>query len=665
MSSIHILESSTAEKIAAGEVVERPLSAVKELVENSIDSGATSVFVDLQDGGHSLIRISDNGCGMSKEELPIAIQRFATSKIQAFDDVYNLSSFGFRGEALPSIAAVSRLSITSRREEDEFASKLVIDGAGPVIEDAAGDKGTCIEAADLFYNTPARKKFQKTPANEVSHIVRFLSHMAVIKRGIHFRLKNNGRTIFNYPSSMTKTDCLRQIWGIQDARMFSFCNSCDVAEVSGILCSPDTDRSTRNDIMISVNGRIVKNTQTSQAVIEGYAPFLAQKRFPLAFIEIKVPADRIDVNVHPAKTEIRFLDQQRIYGFVKRAVNECVRKFRDPDFENIVESPDGLKYDCETGEIIEQPKSVNNEAFMAPMRLDREKDGQSSGRRVSSFISSILKNSSDTFNSFINEDFEEIHNLSEKPSQPQEKSQIPDNPQLTAEERIQEIVKTPEYPEEKKQLPQITEKIIVKPVEEAVQEKRMEFEIESSFVPYCQIFNTYIAAEYNDEFILIDQHAAHEKIMYEMLQAKGDEGAVQRLIVPEIIELPPAKAEIMDRYLDMFASMGIEIEDFGGNSFRISSVPFFIDRESPSEFVLDTLEAVIDESDSGDILPLEKLRSLAACKSALKANRKLSQEEMKALFSRLMKLKEPFFCPHGRPVVHKLSKQELEKIFKR
>lgn len=674
MSRIQILESDTAEKIAAGEVVERPASVVKELVENSIDSGATSIFVDLEDGGHSLIRITDNGCGMSAEDLPIAVRRFATSKIRSFDDVYSLSSLGFRGEALPSIAAVSRLSITSRMEGDEFAHRIKIEGSEILgLSEAAGDKGTCVEVADLFYNTPARKKFQKTPANEVSHIVRFLSQMAVMRRDIHFRLRNNGRVVFNYPDSMTKNDCLGKIWALGvDERLFSFHEKCDSGEVRGVLCSPDVTRSTRNEIMVSVNGRIVKNTLLIQAVIEGYAPFLPQRKYPLSFIEIEVPPDRIDVNVHPAKTEIHFVDQQKIFGFLRSAVSMCVRKFRDPEFESIRESSSGLKYNIETGEILQDRPSMTPTAFLAP-KYTAEKPGK---KRVSSFLNNLLKPSSEDFDVLLSTDGAKT----EKDSAARGAGQVsePDCYVIGAmknDDSDSRSLKTKEIATTEAPVPDCSKEVspasftleassgmtAPKPPEEVRIKVAEEFEFE----PLRQIFDTYIAAVFNGEFIMIDQHAAHEKIMYEQLKNKGDGGAGQMLLIPEIIELPPAKAVVMSKYLEHFAEMGVDVSDFGRNSFKVTSIPFFLKPEKTGEFIVDTIDAIIEETSGGEMIPIEKLRDMAACKSAIKANHRLQRNEIISLFKVLMTLDEPFFCPHGRPVIHKFTKYELEKLFKR
>ena len=636
---IQILSSETSEKIAAGEVVERPASVIKELTENAIDSGATEIFVDLENGGHSLIKITDNGCGISKDELPIAIQRFATSKITKFEDLFTINTLGFRGEALPSIGAISHLEIISKQRDEDFAYMIAVEG-GQIVEtrEASGSDGTTVTVTNLFYNTPARKKFQKTPSNEISHIVKYLSAMAVLRRDIHFRLKNNNRIVFDYPIAMNKRDCLKKIWGIPTTDvMKTFSTSCNSAKLTGIICSPDVDRSSRNEILFAVNGRIIKNTQLIQAVIEGYSPFLNTKRYPLAFLSMEIDPQTIDVNVHPAKTEIHFEEQQKIFGFVKHAINETVKSFRDPELIYTAETENGEIYDTITGEIKES--SLDN--FEQEKKIYYQPAQKVSKNKVSTYLDSMLKPIETTnIQDFL--DSEEDKFLKEQ--------LIKENIDTVQKDETTTIPKTENtncIPENKK----IKNEFI--------------FEYNYDFKPLTQIFDTYIAGEFNGEFILIDQHAAHEKIIYESLNSKGDKGSIQILLFPEIIELSNDKTEVTKKYLDYLKELGFDIEDFGNNTFKITAVPFFVEKVEIKSFIDEIITSIIDETQNKELIPLENLRHLIACKSAIKANKKLSLDEMKSLFAKLMTLKEPFFCPHGRPVIHKFTKYELEKIFKR
>ena len=637
---IQILSNETSEKIAAGEVVERPTSVIKELTENAIDSGATEIFVDLENGGHSLIKITDNGCGISKDELPIAIQRFATSKITKFEDLFKINTLGFRGEALPSIGAISHLEIISKQRDEDFAYMIAIEG-GQIVEtrEASGSDGTTVTVTNLFYNTPARKKFQKTPSNEISHIVKYLSAMAVLRRDIHFRLKNNNRIVFDYPIAMNKRDCLKKIWGIPTTDvMKTFSTSCNSAKLTGIICSPDVDRSSRNEILFAVNGRIIKNTQLIQAVIEGYSPFLNTKRYPLAFLSMEIDPQTIDVNVHPAKTEIHFEEQQKIFGFVKHAINETVKSFRDPELIYTAETENGEIYDTITGEIKES--CLDN--FEQEKKIYYQPAQKVSKNKVSTYLDSMLKPIETT-------------NIQDFLDSEEDK--------FLKEQLIKENIDTVQNNDEATSISKAESTNCIQKNKEIKNE--FIFEYDYNFTPLTQIFDTYIAGEFNGEFILIDQHAAHEKIIYESLNSKGDKGSIQILLFPEIIELSNDKTEVTKKYLDYFKELGFDIEDFGNNTFKITAVPFFVEKVEIKSFIDEIITSIIDETQNKELIPLENLRHLIACKSAIKANKKLSLDEMKSLFAKLMTLKEPFFCPHGRPVIHKFTKYELEKIFKR
>lgn len=601
--SIGVLDRYTAERIAAGEVVDRPMSVVKELTENAIDSNPSFIFVDLSDAGHELIKITDDGCGIPEEELPLAVKRFATSKISSFDDISDLSTLGFRGEALPSIGAVSRLEIVSKLQDSAYASSITVEGGNILdIRPVAGDSGTCVCVTKLFFNTPARKKFQKSASYELSQITQMLSHIALAKRDIHFRLKNGNKIIFNYPVSMTEADCLMHMWGLKEQETLkAFSGSDKEIAVRGFVCDPDFNRPSRADIIIFVNGRIVKNNQIAQAVIEGCNPFLPPRRFPCAYINIELPPSFTDVNVHPSKTEIRFSDGNKIYSLIRNSIMHAVRDSKNKviSFEPTMPK-DGnnniVHYDKFTGEIRQASPTYSE-------HIPRYRSEHPSQKEVDSYMSAV-----GYFETVLNE-----KNTSYEQSE-----------------------------------------MVCEPSTKA------------SFVPLIQLYNTYIVANLNGELVIIDQHAAHEKIIYEELAGKNNSNkASQKLLLSQVLELPTSYVSVLKENLNIFLQLGFDIEEFGGNSFIIRTIPFFVDLDELDSFFIDVLESIIEENVSKAEEPKEKLRHLISCKSAVKANKKLSFEEMTALYEKLITLREPFFCPHGRPVLHKLSLKELEKIFKR
>lgn len=609
--AIQTLDRYTADKIAAGEVVERPISVIKELVENALDSGATSVFTEILSGGQELIRISDNGCGISEEELPLAVKRFATSKISSFDDLEKLSSLGFRGEALPSIGAVSHLEIVSKTRDEEFAHKIIVEGSK--VQDirlSPGDDGTAVTVTRLFFNTPARKKFQRSVSYETSQISQLLSHLAISRRDVHFRLKSGGKILLNYPQSMKCEDCLLQIWNLESKnRLASLSSSRESVSVTGTVCEPAVTRSVRSEMILFVNGRLVRNSQIFQAVVDGYAPFLAPRRFPLAYIAITLPPHMLDVNVHPAKTEVRFADARTVYGAVREAVFEAVKTFSMPGvMERVFSDGQGnaLSYEQSTGEITESPH-VFGASFPKTDRVAQQ--------------------------SPLYEPLQPAY-VSEKPSLRQVSQYL----DFTAPSETAEDL----------------------PGKAAAENGKTDDRV---FVPITQLYDTYILGKLGADVILIDQHAAHEKIVYEYLKNAEKNPAGQGLLLPEVLELSPALSSMLTGHLELLRRLGFIIEEFGEHTFSVRSLPYFVGRDDFRDFIVDVISSLDAKASAEE--KLESLKHRIACRSAVKANQKLSFDEMYSLYEQLLQLREPFFCPHGRPVMYNLTKEELEKIFKR
>ncbi|MDQ7823242.1 MAG: DNA mismatch repair endonuclease MutL [Candidatus Eremiobacteraeota bacterium] len=587
MAQIRILDRDTREKIAAGEVIERPLSVVKELVENSIDAGSTSITVELQDGGVREMKITDNGCGMAPGDMGLAVQRFATSKIADFDDLEKLATLGFRGEALPSIAAVSRMEITSRPEGEECAFRLVIEGgeAGEIRE-APGDRGTHISVTKLFFNTPARKKFLKNPVQETAQISHLLSKIALSRRDIHFRLKSNGKNVFSFPAAMGVRDCLATLWTVEDQDDIREM-TCQEGSLSirGYLCHPRIVRGNRQEETVFVNGRLIKSSLILQALQDGYHPLVPPRRYPLALLFLTLPGGELDVNVHPTKTEIRFEKANSIFRMVRDAVAAATRQFRIPSYEALVTEVKeqgrersfqiGLPYDSVTGEVIDEA-------------------GESGG-----------------------------------PWNP---------PEAPRELKSPSPWKAPPAPEKA-----------------------------SGFLPLAQLYGTYIVGEKNGALVIIDQHAGHERIVYEELDGKesATHSMAQGMLFSPVYEFSPSESLFLSEHLDELSRMGLSMEHFGGTSFRVLSMPPFIKEREVEPFVRTVLSELMEGRKSQDSDIPERLRKIMACRGSVQAGDRLTPEEMSALEKNLMETCDPFHCPHGRPTMIRLERDDLEKLFKR
>jgi len=590
---IVILDRDTSEKIAAGEVVERPLSVVKELVENSIDAGSGSVSVDLEDGGSSVIRIVDDGCGMTRDELELAVCRFATSKIRSFDDLESLATLGFRGEALPSIGAVSTLEITSRLHDAEHGHRITLEGGvKKSVKEAAAEKGTFIEVRQLFFNTPARKKFQKSPSQETAQITHFLARMALAYSSVHFVLSANGRPVFNFPPAVSERERLMELWKLKDAD--------DLKEVDyrkrsisirGFFCNPCHTRGNRLEIITFVNGRMIKSPLLMQAVQEGYQPFVPDRKFPQALLFLEIPGSEIDVNVHPSKVEIRFASAGQIFREVRDVTAGTVRKFSTA-------------------------VSAGGSAYSFPVAYQAGKPG------------------------------------------------YPDFDLRTGEVRESRQGELPGFSGYEEYVSRSADQLT------SAGKSEMQGAIAGSggsFFPLAQILNTYIVGDMNGELVVVDQHAAHERVTYERLVRRDEQSpsSLQGLLFSDVLELSDAESALLMEKLPLFTSYGVELEHFGGNSFRIRAIPAFMSERDAGELIREVLGDLLDgrEREGADFG--ESVRRLMACHGSIQAGRRLTPEEMTALIQSLLKCDDPLHCPHGRPTMARFGKTELEKLFKR
>ncbi len=623
---IRVLDEKTIDRIAAGEVVERPSSVVKELLENAVDAGASAVSVDIKNGGIDLIRVTDNGYGISRKEVRKAFLPHATSKLVSLDDLFTLVSFGFRGEALSSIAAVSKVELLTKEKDDPIGVRYVIEGGKEVsFEEAGVPDGTTIIVRDLFYNTPARRKFLKTGSTEAGYISTLVEEMALDRPDISFKYSVNSANRLITTGSGDLKEVIYRIYGRETADSLLKVDFCaNDMTLRGYIGKPVIARSSRQLESYFVNERFVSDNTVSKAIEDGYAGFLMQHRFPFTVLKLCIPTDTVDINVHPRKMEIRFSDAPGVYEFIRRAVRDTLsnREFIN-DFT--------IGKDEETA-----PKAaVSPVRAPEPFEIKESKEFPKEEGPVSVF----------------KEDF------SYDTGDPDSRASFP-----SKEERI--------FPEEvtlplKKEQGSVEE---IKGVQQDFfEEKILEKDAFSEYKIIGQLFNTYWIIEYRDEMLLIDQHAAHEKVNFERYMKEFKERAVitESLNPPIILTLDGAHRDILNRFAPRFLEMGFEIEEIGGNDFAVRQVPYNLLGLDNNE----VLTALLDELSEGEkitdvSLIYDKIATMS-CKSAVKGGNEMSFAEAEALIKELMTLEDPYTCPHGRPTIIKMSKYELEKKFKR
>lgn len=607
MGKIVILDEVTSNQIAAGEVVERPASVAKEMIENSLDAGATSITVEIENGGISLFRITDNGSGMAKDDMVIAFERHATSKIRKTEDLNVISSFGFRGEALASIASVAEVEVTSRTKDSDTAYRVVIKGGNLVSEEeVAAQVGTTFTVRNLFYNTPARYKFLKKDYTEAGYIEDIISKIALVNPKVAFKFINNKKTIIQTTGDGNILNCIYNIFGKDIAKsIVPFREEIDGITIEGALGKEDISRSNRSNEIFFVNERYIKNKTLTSAVENAYQTIIPIGKFPYCIINVKMPATLVDVNVHPTKTEVRFADEGLIYRAVYHVVKEKMLK-QDlvPEVKEKVEEEE-----IKSTFAYSEPKSSSSFSYSEP--------------KSNNFSYTIPK--SGGYNSLYEN-------------------------------------KPVSYGEPKRDL------FISKPdIKERNESIFSKVEEEKNYKIIGVAFSTYVIIEQNGEMYIIDQHAAHERVMYEKLLKKVREGIKNKqiLMIPEVVEVKNNELDIIKTNMELFNQAGFELEEFGGNSVKISAVPSEITGIAIKDLFLELLDSLQKESGVIENDKAEYFIFTMACKAAVKANMNLNIVEIEALISEMMKLENPFTCPHGRPTAIKMTKYELEKKFKR
>lgn len=663
MQHIQVLDQVTIDKIAAGEVIERPASIVKELVENAIDAGATHVTIEIEEGGISLIRITDDGSGIMKEDIRNAFLRHSTSKIRNVEDLLHITSLGFRGEALSSIAAVTKVEVITKTKEAILGTRYVIEGGQELSLDEAGaSDGTTFIIRQLFYNVPARRKFLKTAMTEAGHVQDLLIRLALSHPEVAFRFLNNNQEKLRTSGSGKLKDVIYNIYGRDVAsNLLELDYRQGGIYITGYLGKPLITRGNRNFETFFVNGRYVKSTMISRAVEDAYKDFMMQHKFPFVVLHFQVDTETVDVNVHPTKMELRFQNQQEVYKTVFEAIH---RQLLEPELIPQVEVPEPL-----TSLVQEKKKTPSPD-----LKLVRRVMPSDSKEAAVSIATTPIDSAAQTVPEPVKE---EPHNEDYFIRKMRERVMSYHNRNSSAEVKDQKKIFRPE--EQKKRIQtsvreattyKINETPIVQKPEQLnlFEEKLLKREVRAEYRLIGQVFDTYWLVQFQDNLYIIDQHAAHERVLYErtLKEMKNREFTSQYLSPPIILTLSMQEAELLKTHKERFERIGFEIEPFGGEEYAIRAVPanlFSIAKKELFMEMLDNLADGLSTNMTPDIID-EKVASMS-CKAAVKGNNRLSAQEVDALIGELLELENPYHCPHGRPTIIAMSKKELEKKFKR
>ena len=608
--AIKILDDKTISKIAAGEVIENPASVVKELVENAIDANAKHIVVEIKDGGTSLIRVSDDGVGFEKDDIELAFLQHATSKLTDISDLENIESFGFRGEALASIASVSKVTLISKRKNDKntFGYKYFVDsGNKSNIEQVAANDGTSIEVRDLFKNIPVRKKFLKGNSKENALVEDVLIKFALVREDISFELIIDGKRKFYSNGDSNLKNVIYSLYGKEIvSNLIKVDDEYNDIKVSGYIARPIIARNTRNDEIYFVNNRYIKDKTISKAIEGAYEEYLMQHKFPLVILKISIDSSKVDVNVHPKKMEVRFSNDEYVYFAIYNVIHSALKN------QNLIHD-----------------EKLVNETIDKYLDIDSSNEVLSDNTRLTEYINSDSDN-----NISLNID-----------TMPSMSSVIKKD--LSEGLKLSNLYK------------KLSNNFEEKPF--------IQRSLSEDHKYIGQVFNTYILVEFENKLYIIDQHAAHEKINFERIMKTYKEGKVlnQKVFPSIIIKLTPIQYDAVMSNIENFKKIGYEIESFGDNDIKVDSVPYNIFNIGNEKLLMDMIDSFADDKNKEQYDSIvEKIASIS-CKKAIKANYILSENEVKQLLRDLFSLDNPYNCPHGRPTIISLSKQEFEKKFGR
>ncbi len=704
MGQIKLLDKITIDKIAAGEVIERPAAVVKELVENAIDAGASTVTIEIKEGGIAFIRITDNGCGISKEDIPNAFLRHSTSKIRGIEDLMSINSLGFRGEALSSVSSVAQVELLTKCSGTDVGNRYVINGGiEECFEDAALNDGTTFIIRQLFYNIPARRKFLKTASTEASHVSDLVTRLALSHPNVSFQFINNGVTKLHTTGSGSIKDMIYSIYGRDIASNLLDVNvTTNNIKMTGFIGKPVVSRGNRNYQNYFINGRYVKSGIISKAIEDAYKGYAMQHRYPFTVLHIEMDTSGIDINVHPTKMDLRFSEQNTVYNHIHFGIaesleqrDEIIPKLELPDAKLAIQTQTQNTSEVVNNNTSAQSKLLTNCNVAINPNNRINTNGKNIVSNASGFTDNKIickphkntnrygsslttKQESENLDYFLDKMKGRVESYHQGMSSAEvsDKNQVYKVDSAIQQTKINEAISYAKANIENSHTTQ--NKAIIREVEDIAQDKAnqlnlfgeqiLELDMKLEYRLIGQVFGTYWMIEYDSQLYIIDQHAAHEKVLYEntINGWKTKEFSTQAMSPPIILTLTMHEQQLLKKHMSEFTAIGFELESFGIDTFAIRGVPANLLGIASQELfieMLDELDSISIRNTPSELIT-EKVASMS-CKAAVKGNSNLSAIEVDNLIGDLLRLDNPFHCPHGRPVIISMTKKEMEKKFKR
>lgn len=668
MPHITVLDQSTINKIAAGEVIERPSSVVKELLENAIDAQATAVTVEIRDGGISYIRVTDNGCGIPKEEVPLAFLRHSTSKIKSVEDLFTVSSLGFRGEALSSIASVAQVELITKTSEQLSGTRYQIEGGVErSYEEVGAPDGTTFLVRNLFYNTPARQKFLKTAQTEGSHVAALVEKIAMSHPDISIRFIQNNQNRLHTSGNHNLKDIIYTVFGREiAANLLPVESEQEVLQVHGFAGKPVIARSNRSFENYYINGRYVKSGLIGKAIEDAYKPYMMQHKYPFVLLHISIEPEYLDVNVHPTKMELRFRNGEQVYQMLFQAISQALsHKELIPQVDLVKREEEKALEEAQKRASHPEPFEVKRQAAMVqkpgesrtmqPQEPAKSRTMQPSIYKSEAVYGKIAESRAELEPEIQAAAPVESRKLEQKQQELEQKQQELEQKQQEQEQKQQEQEQKATGQAEQPQQLDLFEEKLLEP------KNRIRHKL------IGQLFDTYWLVEFNEHLYIIDQHAAHEKVLYEktMQTLKTREFTSQMLNPPIILTIGSTEEVLLKKYMKYFQDIGFEIEPFGGREYAVRAVPDNLFSVAKKELLMEMIDDLSEDAGARTADMIHDRVATMSCKAAVKGNNHLSFAEADHLIDELLNLDNPYACPHGRPTIISMSRYELEKKFKR